>query len=347
MNDHNADHWKELTDDLGVAADEKPDVEKPLGQDQATPTAGEPAAMKPSKAARPAKKPRCASDWGGLANQLGLPTPEPVEADVIPEAFDALADAEATLPPASSPEVDEPAGGPRATHEQQPTPADWAESVPLDLGEPDEIRAETVTEEFFEEVFEAQMEAEAEADDAESGRAVREAEFDEEEPAPRRRRGRRRRRPDRSRTGEPSAEEATSSEDEDDDAAAEIGQLAEEGEDGEAETRSRRRRRRRRRPSKREEAESELGEEDEQETDELEDTRRRRGRRSRAKTDAEISEDREDLDSDDVEAPARKHRKIPTWDEAIDLIVGGNLESRSKSPGGKGGSRRRGRRRGN
>ena len=41
-----------------------------------------------------------------------------------------------------------------------------------------------------------------------------------------------------------------------------------------------------------------------------------------------------------------KHRKIPTWDEAIEVIVSTNLESRSKSSGSKGGqrgSRRRGR----
>jgi hypothetical protein len=38
---------------------------------------------------------------------------------------------------------------------------------------------------------------------------------------------------------------------------------------------------------------------------------------------------------------AKRHRSIPTWEEAIGLIVSANLEARSKKPGG-GGSRGRG-----
>lgn len=39
-----------------------------------------------------------------------------------------------------------------------------------------------------------------------------------------------------------------------------------------------------------------------------------------------------------------KHKKIPTWQQAIDAIISVNMEARAKNPGGGGGSRGRGRR---
>ena len=46
--------------------------------------------------------------------------------------------------------------------------------------------------------------------------------------------------------------------------------------------------------------------------------------------------------TDDEAKPAKtKHRSIPTWEEAVGLIIGGNIENRSKRSGG-GSSRGRG-----
>jgi hypothetical protein len=94
--------------------------------------------------------------------------------------------------------------------------------------------------------------------------------------------------------------------------------------------------------------------------------RRRRRGRSRRGSDREnrgerqaeesVSEDtdsasEEDTDStsefadEDRSEPHIKHRKIPTWQEAISVLVDTNIKAREKSSGGRGGSRggRRGR----
>ncbi len=55
----------------------------------------------------------------------------------------------------------------------------------------------------------------------------------------------------------------------------------------------------------------------------------------------------DDQDDDDDHELKANHRGIPTWDEAIGMIVGANLEARAKNPGGQSGSRgRRGNHRG-
>jgi ribonuclease E len=347
MNEHNDDHWKELTADLGISADENAEKETPLAQDAQPPVIQEtPDAIKP---VRPPRKPRCTSDWNGLASQLGLPTPEPVDDEPAPaRTEESLADTTTQEPLGLAKELE------RTDEEERPVAASF------DILEPDEMRAETVTEEFFEEVFEVRLEAEAEADDAEAS-GEEESGEEEEEPRTRRRRGRRRRRGgDRSRAAEPAAEEEAESNDDEADEVVEVEKSSDE--EDESENRSRRRRRRRRRPSKRDSAgvpdeqqaaAEEVDEDTDDEADEdadivdddEEEERPRRRRRSRAKAD---SESRDSSDSDEADVPSRKHRKIPTWDEAIDLIVSGNLGSRSKSPSPKSGprgSRRRGRRR--
>jgi hypothetical protein len=47
-----------------------------------------------------------------------------------------------------------------------------------------------------------------------------------------------------------------------------------------------------------------------------------------------------DDDDDDVDLKAH-HRGIPTWDEAIGMIVATNMEARAKNPAGPSGSRGR------
>ncbi len=54
----------------------------------------------------------------------------------------------------------------------------------------------------------------------------------------------------------------------------------------------------------------------------------------------DVSED----DDDDLSTASVKHRKIPTWDEAVALVISNNMESRARNPGN--GNRGRGRGRG-
>jgi hypothetical protein len=57
-----------------------------------------------------------------------------------------------------------------------------------------------------------------------------------------------------------------------------------------------------------------------------------------------LEDDEEDGEEDASERLRLKHKKIPTWQQAIDAIVAVNMESRAKNPGGGGGGRGRGRR---
>jgi hypothetical protein len=104
--------------------------------------------------------------------------------------------------------------------------------------------------------------------------------------------------------------------------------------------------------------------EEETESEEEEPRRRRRRRRRRrsGKKDSDGTAADEDADSeaageaeeDDSDAHAEdkeeepstlgvKHRKIPTWQEAVDVVIAANLESRSRNPSGGSRGRRRGR----
>jgi hypothetical protein len=55
-------------------------------------------------------------------------------------------------------------------------------------------------------------------------------------------------------------------------------------------------------------------------------------------------EDHDEDDEDDLVSTGVKHRKIPTWDEAVGVVISANLEARAKNPGN--GPRGRGRGRG-
>lgn len=58
----------------------------------------------------------------------------------------------------------------------------------------------------------------------------------------------------------------------------------------------------------------------------------------------EDHEEEEDEEEGSGERLKLKHKKIPTWQQAIDAIISVNMEARAKNPGGGGGSRGRGRR---
>ncbi len=331
-----ADHWNALASDLGAkAADEKAQTDKPIGTGAESPPVVE---RSPSevKSPKPARTPRCSSDWNALANQLGLETPEPVKVEPADQEPTSAGKTD-TLPlPALRDQLA--ADDDDIEIDDIEIVAQRSESseeiTSYDTAEPDEMVIETVTEEFFEEVIQVRLEAEredAESDDVETVGDKTET------PTRSRRRGRRRRRPDRDRATEPASSESSVTEDEESD---ETAPSEEAGADtAEAENRTRRRRRRRR-PSRRDPAKAAEPDDDgeiDTEIDDDDDSDEDEGGSADSKAEA-----------DDSDSPTRKHRKIPTWDEAIEVIVTNNLESRSNSPNPKGaprGSRRRGRRR--
>jgi ribonuclease E len=57
--------------------------------------------------------------------------------------------------------------------------------------------------------------------------------------------------------------------------------------------------------------------------------------------DSTLGDHDHDHDDDDDHDLKANHRGIPTWDEAIGMIVGANLEAREKNPGGQSSSRGR------
>jgi hypothetical protein len=61
---------------------------------------------------------------------------------------------------------------------------------------------------------------------------------------------------------------------------------------------------------------------------------------------AEFSEAIDDADIDDDSELNRGHRAVPSWEEAVGIMVSANLESRAKSPESRGHQRGRGRGRG-
>ena len=137
--------------------------------------------------------------------------------------------------------------------------------------------------------------------------------------------------------------------------------------DEERSTRRRRRPRRRRRGGRRDQEPAEEGAREEPEAGDLEaeevtelrgpapvrDTREEREEEDREEEDEE-DQDQEDEDHDgdedeDEEADSGerlslKHKKIPTWQQAVEAIISGNMEARTKNSGGGGGTRGRGRR---
>jgi hypothetical protein len=182
--------------------------------------------------------------------------------------------------------------------------------------------------------------------DASEGSDVEGEEGDNKERRPRRRRrgGRGRgRKSERSETGEEGAIEETTL----DDDAIIIGEgedAAGESEEGEATTEKRRRRRRPRGGRTRRDEEGEAtGEADESQV------RRRIAAHVGEEEDDEDDDTDDDLDAEDgdsEEGGRASHRNLPTWNDAIGVIVEGNLAQRSKAPAKQQGAPARGRGRG-
>jgi hypothetical protein len=110
-----------------------------------------------------------------------------------------------------------------------------------------------------------------------------------------------------------------------------------------------RRRRRRRRRRKKTTGDAEVQQADETATEDSRETDQATVRGTQAVDAAlDLDDDHHDDitedDDDDLSTASVKHRKIPTWDEAVALVISNNMESRARNPGN--GNRGRGRGRG-
>lgn len=329
------------------------------------------------------------SDWGALATSLGLEVPVEPEAPPPQPVAAPVAAAPRVEPPSRPAEIrpessrpsepverrrtawDSPTEverEPRRVEPAAPTASfDWRQpplaAEPADVDEADEPRLEDLPgyiepptilddSDTLTEMFELrdESESELESDDQQREPAVRRR---------RRRRGRRERPGEESPSGRglDTTDEVLEGPPSQDDESSEFGEPAEAeaGPDREAEegeTGFRRRRRRRRRGS----AAGGAGRSDDRRT------AARDPSEAAGATDDDDDEPEpnwDELDDDDEdgsrgregggEPGAPKHRKIPTWEQAISVIVDANLQSRSRSGGssrGGGGGGPRGRRRG-
>lgn len=352
------DYWHQLAAQLG--ADVPPEPETELVDESAellapaSETGGDAeSAVVPEPLPKRVPPSRPASDWRGLCEQLGLPAPPlpPQEAALEPGELpcadatgpDAPGTADTTELPCASEPVPESELGELDLAELDLAEFDLAE---FDLAEFDEYPSETIDQDAQDAVAEAELE---EADAVEDNDEV----STPREPAVRRRRRRGRR---RSETTEPIAETAPPVDDDDWDA--QDSTVADEtldslpaegdaGENEEPETRGRRPRRRRRRGSRREAADANTADSGVGESAEAGSTTA-----PEEGLDGESDYGFDDADDDDDErggsSAHSRHRKIPTWEETIGVIVSANLQTRSRGDrdNGKGrarGSRRRGR----
>jgi hypothetical protein len=330
-----SDHWADLASLLGATPPpEEPAAEKP--PEPAPPPAAEPEPVEAPQASRTFVAPsgqRTAGDWGRLAESLGIAVPLEVPEPAPPEAQVVARTEAVEIPPP----------------EEVPTlpPAVALESVDAELEsvEVTDILPEGggMAADLFTSV------------DTETGVAETMARGDRERPGRRRRKRRRRgRRPDDS----PAAAASESpdvelelpevgEEAEDPTAVQEAGDLspgpvAESEEEGAERPRKRRRRRRRNGPRDERTAEplepadeppELLADEDPSWTEpqespagEQEARAEEAGRAAEGEPSGEVS----DLD-DDVERAV--HHGIPTWQEAVGIVIAANVESRAKNPG--------------
>jgi hypothetical protein len=306
------DHWGELVDELGVT----PPAESEQQTLPAQPSP-EPRPARKKKEPRPAPQGRQSSqDWSSLARSLGIDAPdEPVE--IVPAETVHTIDLEADVP------------GESATEEvafSEPAGDELTESEIVFGEEEVEPIVETAHETLGEDIFASGLFNETTAAPFEQDAT---ADTGEESRKRRRKRRRRTRRPERS------AEEVAHQE--------EPVELIEEA---------------------LEESEGYMAEESVADTEAPKRSKSRRRRRSK-KTDREppgrprvdvgheadidsatTADDDDDDDSEeDSDYVKEVHKGIPTWEEAVGLVIARNMESRSRHPNGgwQRGGRHRGR----
>ena len=336
------DHWKSLADDIGA------EVPADRYESPATADRNREAAPSPSPAASPRSRPKRQRPtttkkvhWNQLADELGVEAEDPEPATPV-DSVSSVSDGSDEVPETGhvveevteiSQEVSvapEPWALPSATADfpDQPIAGPLPDLAGRDAVAPGELSPDTYDndplvvrhEPFVDEVPTAN-DIDSEADEDEGPPVEDEvAESDEPRPRRRRRRGGRRRRRDVDRTdtaevpatsGDVEVEpQGTAECDNDADSSGEPDEVV-------AVEEPRRRRRRRRRPAP-------------SGTDE-------------SSTEAEVVESAPEAPPSDGEGRTRsKHKKIPSWSEAIGVIVTTNLNSREKTPSGGRGSRRRG-----
>ena len=280
----------------------------------------------PSSPSPPPAPPRTSS-WADLASKLGIKVPDPPVPPAVEE--DSLGSQQDE--PSETRDTGLAADASREQSEQskkdgvsffEPDSVQETDTADIDISDDLDNEADEQPDQEFE-----PSETDEESRDGETGIASRGRR--------RRPRGGRRRRPS-SRSDTETEEQTDTDEraqgDQDSDGDAGEDEASTAGEQDQPSEGRSRRRRRRRRPSRRDETEA-----GDQETSE--------GGETTDDDNADIGSDSDE--GSDEKSETKKHRKIPTWDEAVSVIVTTNLESRSKSGGDSKnsprGSRRRGR----
>ncbi|MGO9109922.1 MAG: hypothetical protein ACLP9L_11875 [Thermoguttaceae bacterium] len=363
------DHWAALASNLGAEPvleelKESGSAETPeaSAQVQATQSAPPPPVFRPAaKPVSTARRPAHPSAWDQLAGDLGItPPPQPVAS---------------TAPPASVPT----SAGPRSAvlpfaelpneivdieiEEAEAALPVWADLEPA-ATEPESFEPQEaldIMDDTADEFGDEASDADTATSESDGERSASEHSANEESATEERRSRRRRRRRGRGRgredapaeeagSGNESNEEPTddnvifsgSLESDDDSPLAEPAE--EDRPEGErTERRGRRRRRGRSRGRDQVRGEETVGEEDSGDDHELDFD----GAEEESTVNAEAMDEHdfdgdEDHDEDGGESPRIGFRNIPSWQDAIGMMIAKNMESRSRNPGGQRGPSGRG-----
>lgn len=318
-NQDKSDHWRLLASEIGAESCPEPEATEPPPTDEpAGPVAEDSqatSATKPERPQRSSRPPRPRANWMELAEQLGVAVPE------TPEVSSEASAAKANRPTATAPEE------PNMAVE----PPEW-----LDHGS----ELETLDEVVFP----------VSAPRAAVPRGEDEAAEAAESKLPRKRKKRRRRGRESKSAAEPAVRDEMDEDAETELAHPEIAEAddkepADEGEraaesGGKASRRKRRGRGGRRRSTGAGKASDDaIKKRDEDDLDETARETRKRVSGGR------LLEDEDEDDEEDGatrKAPGFAHRGIPSWEEAVGVVIGINLESRAKRGPSEGSSRPRG-----
>ncbi|MBN2217980.1 MAG: hypothetical protein JW719_11450 [Pirellulales bacterium] len=327
-NQDKSNHWRLLASEIGAETPPEPEAtEPPPTVEPAGPVAEDSkstSATKPERPHRSARPPRSRANWMELAEQLGVEVPE------TPEAASEESAAKATRPTATAPEE------PNAAVE----PPEW-----LDHGR----ELETLDEVVFPVSSPSAPRAAVPRGEDEGTEAA-------EAKLPRKRKKRRRRGRESKSAAEPAVREEMDEEAEMESVYPEIAEAADkepadEGErDAESGGKASRRKRRGRGGRRRSTGAGKTSDDatKKRDEDDLDETARETRKRGSGRRLSE-EEDEEDEDGASRKAAGFAHRGIPSWEEAVGIVIGINLESRAKrgpsegSPRPRGGRGRRGR----
>lgn len=343
------DHWAKLIAEMGIqsppdqtsSTSEPPEEVKEVADeilaDELDETETAPVAElppPPPAVAKAVERPRRISDWDRLAEELGVPV-SPRPSKPTPPAAKQVETVKTSLPCDVKPrEVDQVEESDQVESESDSSAAakEWEEEM-VELTDP-----------LF--LDSAVSNPKSEDDGETSAENVEQSEESSEPKVKSGRRRRRRRRGRRLPESEPTETEVQEAELE---AASDTVELIDnepeatssevlEGETSSAaegsESTERRRRRRRRRPRRKSEAtpsDSSPTVDDDEESPRLTENAESEGGEEEWGAADEDRDETEDSDEDE-QSSKLSHRGIPTWEEAIQLVITNNVESRSKNP---------------